>query len=78
MQEITQNEKLLLKEKTVIARLSQTEDLAEKKARIFSRLLTDVALSKQMQSLASRHERRKGVLLGLLGEKAEKGENQEE
>ena len=78
MQENIQNEKLLCRERTALSRLAQTEDLAEKKARIFSRLLTDVALAKQMEELACRHERRKSVLLGLLGEKVKQGEKNEQ
>ena len=78
MQENTQNEMQLCREQSALKRLVCAEDLAEKKARIFSRLLTDVALAKQTESLAIRHEKRKGVLLGLLGVKEEKGKGKEE
>ena len=47
MQE-SQNKCQLEKEETALKRLLGVEDLAEKKARIFSRLLTDVALAKEM------------------------------
>lgn len=76
MQE-SQNKCRLEKEETALKRLLGVEDLAEKKARIFSRLLTDVALAKEMESLAKRHEQRKGVLLNLLGQKPQKKEEQQ-
>ena len=76
MQE-SQNKCQLEKEETALKRLLGVEDLAEKKARIFSRLLTDVALAKEMESLAKRHEQHKGVLLNLLGQKPQKKEEQQ-
>ncbi|MBQ3221284.1 MAG: hypothetical protein IJB34_04920 [Clostridia bacterium] len=56
-------------EKTTLKALASLEDLAEKKIMIFSRLLTDASLAQKMQSLATRHERRKTALLSLCGEK---------
>ena len=49
--------------------LSEAEELSVKKARIYSRLLTDAALAEDMEALALRHERRKGALDKLAGEK---------
>ena len=59
-------------EYTAIKRLISAEDLAEKKYRIFSRLLTDVALAQKMESLATRHEKRKTALLAFCGETGKK------
>ncbi len=49
-----------------LSRLIELEDLAEKKAKIYSRLLTDVALAKEMESLALRHEKRKERIVKLI------------
>ena len=48
-----------------LAALAGAEELAAKKARIYSRLLTDPIL----EALASRHEQRKTVLDKLAGGK---------
>ncbi len=55
-------------------------NIAEKKARIYSRLLTDVSLAKGMEKLACRHEEQKAALQSLLGEKKKKakGSGEEE
>ncbi len=55
--------------------LARMEDLAEKKAKIYSRLLTDADLAKTMETLSVRHEERKERLLLLLGEKPSKSKN---
>ena len=47
----------------IVERLVQVEDLAEKKCKIYSRLLTEPTLAKQMEELASHHETRKKTLL---------------
>ena len=49
-----------------LTRLIELEDLAEKKTKIYSRLLTDVALAKEMESLSLRHEKRKERILKLI------------
>lgn len=46
--------------------LLELEDLAEKKANIYGRLLLDVDLAKEMESLASRHKARRECLEQLL------------
>ena len=51
------------------------EDLAEKKAKIYSRLLMDATLAKDMEELSLRHEKRKEALMLLLGEKPKKKKN---
>ena len=56
-------------ESELLSMLSEAEELSVKKARIYSRLLTDAALAEDMGALALRHERRKGALDKLAGEK---------
>ena len=46
-------------ENRAMEKLMEVEDLAEKKVKIYSRLLTDAALAEDMKSLAQRHEKRK-------------------
>ena len=46
--------------------LISLEDLAEKKTKIYSRLLTDVTLAKEMEALSLRHEKRKEKMVQLL------------
>lgn len=53
----------------LLAVLAGAEELAAKKARIYSRLLTDPILAEDMEALASRHEQRKTVLDKLAGGK---------
>ncbi len=53
--------------------LIELEDLAEKKAKIYSRLLMDTALAKKMEALSARHAERKSRIEALLfGETAKK------
>jgi capsule polysaccharide export protein KpsE/RkpR len=59
----TQND--LEQETQMLRALSTTEDLAAKKARIYSRLLTEQTLAENMEALAIRHEERAKTLLGL-------------
>ena len=59
-------------EKTALKKLMEVEDLAEKKARIYSRLLTDAALAQDMESLAERHAKRIRTLHSLVKEKSSK------
>ncbi len=47
--------------------LAEAEDLSVKKARVYSRLLTDTALAEDMEALAIRHEERKKALKKLIG-----------
>ena len=42
--------------------MSEMEDLAEKKAKIYSRLLTDAELAQEMEALSNRHKQRKQTL----------------
>ena len=47
------------KEKKYLQELLTIEDLAEKKAKIYSRLLMDVEKAQEMEGLAARHAARK-------------------
>ena len=61
------------REKEVLSELIQLEDLAEKKAKIHSRLLTEPSIAQDMEALAKRHAERKMRLKTLLtGEKPDK------
>ena len=55
--------------------LADWEDILGKKAKIYSRLLTDPALAKMMEECGFRHEKRKEKLLGLVYGKTAKKKN---
>lgn len=59
-------------EKTALQELCELEDLLEKKTKIYSRLLTDTALAKDLESLSKRHKERKETLSALISGKAAK------
>ncbi len=63
------------KEKKRLQELLTLEDLAEKKAKIYSRLLMDVAKAQDMEALSARHAERKAEIEKLLfgNEKKAKG-----
>ena len=68
-----------IKEKTpreteLIKTLAEIEDLAEKKTKIYARLLTEQTLAKEMESLSNRHAERKELLEKLALGKAKKDE----
>ncbi len=68
-----------IKEKTpreteLIKTLAEIEDLAEKKTKIYSRLLTEQALAKEMESLSDRHTQRRERLEKLAFGKSKKEE----
>ena len=73
-------------EEKYLKELIALEDLAEKKARIYARLLVEPPLAKAMEELALRHEERKERIELLLygkskkkgGMSALKGESKEE
>ena len=52
--------------------VAKLEDLAEKKTKIYSRLLTEPTLAKEMERLAACHAKRKNALLVLAGLKEPK------
>ncbi len=62
-------------EKSALTELFQLEDLAEKKTKVYSRLLTDAALAKDMETLSLRHEKRKETLYALAMGKTPKSKN---
>lgn len=62
-------------EKEILIKLLEREDLAEKKAKIFSRLLMDVEKAKLMEALAKRHENARKRLEILLYGKPLKNKN---
>lgn len=65
-------------EKEFLLALAQVEDLAEKKSKIYSRLLTDAALAEDMEQLAARHAERKKTLESLAFGSAPKEREEEE
>ncbi len=62
------------KESCVLERLAGLEDLVEKKVKIYSRLLMDAALAEDMETLASRHAKRKTTLECLAQGKTKQAE----
>ena len=62
------------KENCVLKRLAGLEDLVEKKVKIYSRLLMDAALAEDMETLASRHAKRKTTLECLAQGKTKQAE----
>ena len=69
-----------MEEKTALEELLRLEDVAEKKGKIYSRLLIDTTLAQAMERLALRHEQRKEKLSALLtgGKRKEKEEKKNE
>ena len=65
------------KEKKALEELVLLEDLAEKKAKIYSRLLMDADKAKKMEELAVRHATRKKELEELLFGQAQKDKKDE-
>ena len=59
-----------------LQQLIDLEDLAEKKAKIYSRLLTEIALAKEMEALSMRHGKRRESLEKLLYGKPVKKKNE--
>jgi hypothetical protein len=60
-----QEKEVAQEENSRLIALAEWEDILEKKAKIYSRLLTEAALAKTMESLSLRHEQRKQRLLAL-------------
>ena len=59
--------KLTAKEVECISDLLTLEENVCKKARMYSKTLTDSALANEMATVAANHEKRFNALLGLLG-----------
>ena len=62
-------------ERQALKSVARLEEIAGKKAGIYSRLLTDPTLAKTMESLEKRHQNRKETILNLLQEKTEEEAN---
>lgn len=60
------------RENEYLKNLIELEDLAEKKTKIYSRLLIEPALAGAMEELSARHEKRKETIERLLYGKSEK------
>ena len=72
LEQIEKNE-----EKQGLTALANMEDLAEKKAKIYSRILMEPALAKAMEEVSLRHEKRKEGLRALaLGKQLNKKKGQ--
>lgn len=69
MQEITEKTP---RETELIRTLVEVEDLAEKKTKIYSRLLTEQTLAEEMKALSERHAGRRARLEALAFGKAKK------
>ena len=59
------------REKDALRKLAILEDLAEKKATVYARLLTDAHLAEQFENIAKGHAERKSLLTKLALEVAE-------
>lgn len=59
-------------EEKYLKEVMELEDLAEKKTRIYSRLLVEPALAKEMENISKRHEERKERIQLLLYGKSKK------
>ena len=57
---------LTTNEATLVSDLLTLEESACKKARLYSRIMTDPELAKSMEKIADNHERRFNALLELL------------
>ncbi len=57
---------LTTKEATLVSDLLTMEETACKKARLYSRILTDTGLARQFDQIASNHQARFNALLELL------------
>ena len=62
--------------KGVLRALASLEDLAEKKTKIYARLLTEESIAKEMERLSTRHAERKSVLTALYEETEVKEEDE--
>ncbi|MBQ9714000.1 MAG: hypothetical protein IJV83_01620 [Clostridia bacterium] len=72
MREIKEKEP---RETELLETLASLEDLAEKKTKIYSRLLTETSLAQDMETLSARHAARKQLLEKLAFGKTEKEKN---
>lgn len=54
------------REEQGLENLLTLEDFAEKKTRIYSRLLMDAAIAEKLEEIAQRHKKRKEILSKLV------------
>ncbi len=59
-------------EKQMLTAVLEKEDLAEKKAKIYSVLLTDPSFAEDMKNVSARHAKRKKTIERLIGEEQAK------
>ena len=64
-------------EQEMLFALVEREDILEKKVKIYSRLLTDLALAMTMDEIGFRHEKRKESLVALAVGKTPKKKNEQ-
>ena len=57
------------RERMALKALLEREELAEKKARVYARLLTDTEAVQRITRIAENHMKRRVALQGFLGEK---------
>ena len=75
MQEIKEK---IPRETQLLTTLAEIEDLAEKKTKIYSRLLTEQLLAKEMEELSSRHTARREQLEKLAFGRVKKEEKEQD
>ena len=63
-------------EKSALKALYEVEDLLGKKTKIYSRLLMDTALAKDLEGLSKRHKQRYEALLALANGKPQKSKKE--
>lgn len=61
------------KEKEVLTALLEREDLAEKKTKIYARLLTDSTVVKTLEEVVKSHGERRATLAAFLGRDTKNG-----
>ena len=64
-------------EERLLQDLMALEDLAEKKAKIYARLLIDPAIAQDMDKISTRHQERKNTISSLLYVKKGGGDSSE-
>ena len=69
---------IMEEEREMLLSLFAMEDIAEKKAKIYSRLLTEPALAQEMEALSKRHAERKARLQKLATGKETEKEKEDE
>ena len=63
-------------ENEFVQKIAQIEDLIAKKAIVYSRLLTDIALAETMSQIANRRQQSSSIWLGLIGSKQSQSQQQ--